>query len=421
MSISSCATESAPPAAPRPAKLRLEYLDGLRGLAASFVVLHHAYLECRSGLAPNAIPHLVSRALEFLDYGHYAVTVFIVLSGYCLMLPVAQSTDRALRGGFRGYIARRARRILPPYYAALAICLLLIACVPELNRNHVPPRHWDMVHPAFSAGNLLSHLLVLHNVKLAWMYRIDHPMWSVATEWQIYFVFGLVLLPIWRRLGDIATLAAAAAIGILPHFLVGHAFEEACPWFLTLFAFGMAAASVGFTRSRRLEAARRLIPWDICSAVLFSLWLAVAIFDRPILLDWDWIWVLDLILGAAVTCLVVGCTAHLTDRSDEPAPLTLRLIGARPAVAVGIFSYSLYLMHAPVIALLNDLLVALGLGGRTLLAAMLTLGLPVSLALTYAFHLVFERRFMPGQSQSARAAGQKGRRYRDLPAKGASG
>src|SRR5882672_5264093 len=103
-------------------RLRLEYLDGLRGIAALYVVLFHSMVGFRGDVLP---PALVS-ALKFMTYGHFSVAVFIVLSGYCLMLPVARSSDGRLSGGFAGYVKRRALRILPPYYAAVSISLLVI-------------------------------------------------------------------------------------------------------------------------------------------------------------------------------------------------------------------------------------------------------------------------------------------------------
>ena len=67
-------------------------------------------------------------------HGHYAVAVFIVLSGFCLMLPVTRDPNGRLPGGFAAYLGRRARRILPPYYAALGMCWIAIALIPALRQ-----------------------------------------------------------------------------------------------------------------------------------------------------------------------------------------------------------------------------------------------------------------------------------------------
>ena len=93
-----------------PSPIHLDFLDGLRGLSALFVVLHHA----TGGVPREDVSRWLFRitSLLFLD-GHYAVAVFIVLSGFSLMLPVVRSPDHRLRGGFLGYLKRCAWRILP--------------------------------------------------------------------------------------------------------------------------------------------------------------------------------------------------------------------------------------------------------------------------------------------------------------------
>src|SRR5207248_6339313 len=98
---------------------------------------------------------LLSRAFWF---GRYAVGVFIVISGYCLMLPVARSVNRQLPGGVWAYIRRRARRILPPYFAALGVSLLLIVLIPGM--AHRDGGRWDTALPALGTGPIASHLLL---------------------------------------------------------------------------------------------------------------------------------------------------------------------------------------------------------------------------------------------------------------------
>jgi hypothetical protein len=39
--------------------------------------------------------------------------------------------------------------------------------------------------PALTTGSVVSHLAVIHNYFPDWQYSINHPMWSIATEWQI--------------------------------------------------------------------------------------------------------------------------------------------------------------------------------------------------------------------------------------------
>ncbi len=67
-------------------RIRLAYLDGIRGLAALYVVLVHSW-ALDDALQPSLLWLPVTKLLR---YGIFAVVIFIVLSGYCLMLPVVR-------------------------------------------------------------------------------------------------------------------------------------------------------------------------------------------------------------------------------------------------------------------------------------------------------------------------------------------
>ena len=96
-----------------PAVPHLKFLDGLRGIAALYVVLHHSYQASYMGIhAPTGF--------FFFRWGRAAVTIFIAISGYCLGLPVVRS-GLLLKGGTLHFYKKRARRILTPYYVALAM------------------------------------------------------------------------------------------------------------------------------------------------------------------------------------------------------------------------------------------------------------------------------------------------------------
>ncbi len=65
---------------------RLDYLDGIRALAALFVVAHHVYIAVYPGFPENTGPWF----LGWLLYGNFAVAVFIVVSGFSLTLAPAR-------------------------------------------------------------------------------------------------------------------------------------------------------------------------------------------------------------------------------------------------------------------------------------------------------------------------------------------
>jgi peptidoglycan/LPS O-acetylase OafA/YrhL len=96
---------------------RVSGLDGIRGLAALYVVVNHVFLRAFPGYPRDTAPFWAG----WFVYGRFAVVVFIVLSGFSLAVAPARSGWQV--GGVGRFARRRARRILPPYYAALAISL----------------------------------------------------------------------------------------------------------------------------------------------------------------------------------------------------------------------------------------------------------------------------------------------------------
>src|SRR2546423_12887857 len=96
---------------------RLAGLDGVRGLAALFVVVNHVFLRAFPGYPVDHAPFWAA----WLIYGRFAVVVFIVVSGFSLALSPARHSWRF--DGITRFAGRRARRILPPYLAALAFSL----------------------------------------------------------------------------------------------------------------------------------------------------------------------------------------------------------------------------------------------------------------------------------------------------------
>jgi peptidoglycan/LPS O-acetylase OafA/YrhL len=347
----------------------LPFLDGLRGLAALFVVLHHAYCHIP---AFQTLP--LGRALAFLNAGHYAVNLFIVLSGFCLAIPVIRNGGR-LRHGAGHFLARRAWRILPPYYAALLLSLLLVLMTPLGEKTGT---HWDNALPVVRRDVLL-HLTLLHDFQRP--YRINHVFWSIALETHIYFLFPLLLMFI-RRVGVWrTTLTITAATAILAIWVPGE-FDQTrlvqlpvCWHYVALFAMGVAAAWCVFTSPPRPSA-----------YLLLAVGLSIVAFGFISQADVRaYVW-LDLLTGAAMAC-------GITWLALTPSPLT-RLLESRALVVLGLFSYSLYLTHAPLIQVAWLYLVeplGLSISGAW---ALLTLMTPLYLGAAYVFYLAVERPFV---------------------------
>lgn len=349
---------------------RLDFLDGIRGAAALYVVCHHIARHLSLATASRPIRLLAL----LLNFGHYAVSVFIVLSGFCLMLPIVRG-DGVLRGGAGKFFRRRAKRILPPYYLAMALALLLIATLIGTKTG----TSWDGSVPV-TARSVVTHLALLQDYFDST--NINHVFWSVATEWHIYFLFPLLLL-LFRRLGSARATAAAGGVAYVCSVMTvrQHLHIE----MVGQFVLGMFGATVAYSSAPRWTAWRERAPWSgIAVLALLSTGLLGAaghkIFGITIFLE----------------PLVGVCTIALILHALRPGRNLVRsVLDCKPAVALGGFSYSLYLIHAPLIQVIWQYGVApLHRSNTTSFLLLLALGTPLIVAMAWLFSLVGERPFL---------------------------
>lgn len=353
-------------------RLQFEFADGLRGVAAIAVAIFHAYAFTGRTGDQDELPGV----FKLLLLGNYAVPVFIVLSGFVLMLPVTR--ELVIRRGTWEFFKRRARRILPPYYVSLLLFLLLIWLVPFLQAPMGTA--WDSKVPVTWEG-VISHVLLLHNLSPDWVYQINGPAWSVATEWQLYFAMPFLLLPLWRKVGSKMTVGAAIAIGVSVHFLL-PSLDDAHFWFLGLFAMGMGAA--------RIIALEREIPGE--RAIFFSIGVLTTIaVAAAYVLPFDLIWLSETAVGAFVASSLVLLARQ---RMRGTPGFFCRSLESEQMVTLGAWSYSVYLIHSPILALGNLILLPLGLPILVHFALMVCAVLPLAIGVAYVFHRLVERRFM---------------------------
>jgi peptidoglycan/LPS O-acetylase OafA/YrhL len=358
----------------------LEFIDGIRAIAALYVVLGHAYYEPANGYYPT---HFITKL--GLSYGHLAVDVFIVVSGFCLMLPVARRGDEL--GSLKEFFRRRIRRILPPYYAALALSVLFIATIAHATDTGTI---WDTC-PPLTVPSLLQHTFLVHDfanlfaqsVPGVTRSQINYPLWSIAVEAQVYLFMPLVVVSL-RKVGNLPTLLWTVGFGLMTSLALGERIAPAHPWYLGLFCCGAIAAREGVRR--RCDASRTLS----VAAYGFSCLTAAVVLRagnqrfraHPMLYD-------DLIGIAAALLLYVLFMDTITRRHRLS-----RLLSWPPLVAVGLFSYSLYLIHAPLLHACYLILHPL-LHPRLEVMFLLLLGcVPLVVAISYAFYTVFERPFL---------------------------
>jgi peptidoglycan/LPS O-acetylase OafA/YrhL len=377
------------PLSAKPGFSHLPYLDGLRGAAALFVLFNHAYVTVFNNVTCHHPSPSLDRGLGWLANGHDAVDVFIVLSGFCLALPALQGYK--LRRGTPDFLRRRVHRIVPPYLCVLLITWLIMAITPL---NHATGIAWDLCLPGSRAESIKSaaaHIFLLNDIFARYSEHFGYQLWTIPVEFHIYLLFPLLLLG-WRRLGVGRTTAVACIVGLLAAKTLPrlHITANISPTLYSLFALGALGAVISFDAGDRWKAIRLRVPWQPLALVGFmAIAGATVLFFR-----WSVTYThyLDYIVGAWAVCAIVSAS-----RSDG-SPF-YRILSSRPLVAVGKFSYSLYLIHVICYAVFwHYVFVPLRLGDNAAVAGMLCLAAPLTIALAYVFHLAFERPFLNQKS-----------------------
>jgi peptidoglycan/LPS O-acetylase OafA/YrhL len=367
----------------------LPFLDGLRGVLAFYVLVVHFVGEKVDGL-----PEIIRRFHFLTHFGHAAVDSFIVLSGYSLMLRVVASPDKSIRGGLTGYLERRARRILPPYYAALgfSIAVLLVVWWAEW------PSVTTFRTSDLSFTSIVSHVLMIHTLVPGQNLTINMALWSVATEEHIYFLFPTLLLPLWRRLGSAMLLAVALPLACAPFFLLpaNCYLFAACPWYVGLFSMGMVGAAIGAVPDHPLRRPNGLMSASLVGVLVF--FAAGRLLPAERWGIYPAVCLEDLATGVVACCVLVYCAGRVSlvegDANRHQPSLLVCLLQSRPAVLLGSFSYSLYATHCAVLTGCHCLTGQLGLDPLDAFLVRIVAGIPLAVLFAYGFSRCFEAPFL---------------------------
>ena len=285
-------------------KEHLAYVDGLRAVAVLSVLLYHAYI---AGDATYPM---------WTICGSRGVDLFFVISGFCLAYPFLAKwragkfrMDRAVYGGF---MLRRFSRIAPPYYVALTLfALLALTPFGFPNASHQSTALPNAVHDYFFDLAFLTGKSPLFNASF----------WTLGIEWRWYLLCPLLIaLYVRTRLGFFAVGAVlSAAYNFLPLTIAD---EGTLPCFMA----GILAADIAIVRH----------PWRRFAWIALAIALPVAVAMQLTTTERD---LGDPIWHLASFCLVVaGGTGVLA-----------RVLTWRPIAMVGVASYSIYLIHGPII------------------------------------------------------------------------
>ena len=332
---------------------RVVGLDALRALAALAVFICH--LGAYWGLTglPSKVPQL-------LDVGAHGVDLFIVMSGFVLGL-VAFRAGPSLRMG--NFVIRRAVRLAPPYYAALAIASALALS---------PIATWFVAERA-SWSDVAWHVAFLQTWSPERLGSINGSLWSVALEAQLYLAFPLMVI-VARRWGVTPLVVVAVALSLAMSALplegaVGSALtdEHNLPVRLVQFVAGVGAASLFV--ADRVPSPR-------------VLW-AITVIGGLVALGWS---TADLEPGRVVAW-TVPCVAVVLLVSTVHGPQLART----PLERWGLASYSFYVIHQPMLFFLGRVVRPHVDSDPMALLIGLVAALPITAAAAWLLYITVER------------------------------
>jgi peptidoglycan/LPS O-acetylase OafA/YrhL len=299
-------------------------LDAVRGTAILWVFVFHLCGACwgwnvrdwQAGWEqwPQWLAWPPQVMALVLGMGRLGVPMFFVLSGFLIHYTFCRDPNPStLR-----FWLRRFGRIYPPYFVAL----LVIAAVTGF--------FWN----ASRRSNVISHLLLIHNLNDGTVLAINGSFWSLAVEAQFYLLYPL-LLSVRRRLGMAAVLLGALALrlGIGVWFYLAPDVVDGNPAMALMLPRLYFEWILGMYVADSLLAGRRALP---CHPIVGWLCFAAAAFCE----GRGWFELATVPMISVATAIWIDCVVHAPRRPN----LVERLL-----IPMGVVSYSLYLWHQPIV------------------------------------------------------------------------
>jgi peptidoglycan/LPS O-acetylase OafA/YrhL len=352
---------------------RLVELDALRGLAALCVLLYHGWYS--QPVQPLALVWLFQHTpLHVVTSGRQPVVFFFVLSGFVLTRGLLASPPPS----WANYAAQRTVRLGLPVAGALAASVLLYALawrgpLPAWSGGHfMVEAMWT--EPPSGLGLLRQALLLGHDGQIS----LDPVLWSLVHEWRVSLLLPAVLL---FRGRPLRLLALGVVAMLLAHALgardnaMGLGVDLPATFLATLYFL------LPFCAGGTLA---------LAPAPALPAWVRVALG-------------LDVLALACTSNDLAGVLASvlLILLARQPGPL-LAWLRWRGPVWLGKVSFSLYLVHLPLLAAVVHLL-----GGTVSQTVAVALGMALSLPAAALLHRAVEQ---PAHRLAKRIAGWGHRR-----------
>ena len=375
-------------------------VDGVRALAMLMIYVYHVW---EFGGSPTKIVTLGGSTVDlFSPIGQFpsGVGLFMVLSGFCLFLPLCKSEEAVQKWHWKSYAVRRFRRIAPPYYAAIVYTVILPVVLTAFFRLLHQKANWQ---PVPSLWQFVTRFTFTHTLFLSTWSGISGSFWSLGLEAQFYAVFPLVVLG-YKRYG-LRFLAAMIGISIIYRIVANLVLPQTAgfeadqrPFLLSIFFLGrwlqfaagmLTAYFVANYRRNALTWSGRQGAAALLAALLVYI-LAVSNLVGPVV----FFPLRDILLAVAYMLL-------LTSVSISETPLR-RFFNNKIIARFAFISYSVFLLHQTTAWYISELMRRLlHIPGEGRFYLLITVGFLLVLGISYVFFLIFERPFLSSHLKRA--------------------
>ena len=291
---------------------RMPLIDALKAVAAMLVLLtHFSSYGPLAATANEAFPAVFG---WFYDYGRMAVQVFLVIAGFLAARGLSRE-GQALAVSPLPLIWKRYLRLVVPYLAAIALAISAAAIANQwLDDEAIPARA--------TLAQWLAHAFLLHG--LLGFDALSAGVWYIAIDFQL---FALMAILLWS--GRIRILAPALVLTVASLSLFWFNRDASLDnWAIYFFgSYGLGAAAWWASERRQMSAWLGVIATIAIASLVVDFRLRIV-----------------LALGVA---LLLGFGRRCGLLENWP--------NFRPLAFLGQISYSVFLVHFPVLLIANGL------------------------------------------------------------------
>ncbi len=287
-------------------------IDVLRALAVTLVVLYHVGFTSLSG-------------------GFVGVDVFFVISGY-LITSVLVSDIEKERFSFSAFYNRRLWRLLPALFFVVAVTFIAGALL--LSPQHFKSLSRSTVFSFFGAANfdfwLQSGYFDADAIKKPLLH-----IWSLAVEIQFYAIWPTIVFLFFGKSRSRSRLTLVTAVAFMVSFIAAiytMSLDQTAAFFMLPFRlWEFCAGGLVFLTHKKISGGKADAIYVL--GIFAVLWAALTYTDDT---PFPGLTALVPVIGAAL--MLYGGTGRLAAAFQN-----------RPTIYLGNISYSVYLVHWPLI------------------------------------------------------------------------